>query len=289
MRTEQVEAFVLAARHGSFAKAGRAMNTHRSTLSAAVQALEDELGVSVFTRSGNSLRLSAAGETILADCQRMLQSAKSIQQRCNQLSQGVESKLKVARDDAIPEPIWRQALHALQLKFSATSIEAYLVPAQEHQALLQAQSVDVAFGLSQPGLSGEVIASMPYLLVTSPAHPLSQIPLVSKRDLKQNRQICLAYMVAGKLHHSAMFALGVDSANYTAMTSYELIRDAIIAGHGWGVLPKFLIADALADQTLIHLQHELDLPAARFQASYLNEPGQVALWLQHYLREQLRE
>ena len=62
MRAEQVQAFVEVTEHGSFAAAARQSGIKRGTLSAAVHALEDSLGVALFERSGNSLTLTAVGE-----------------------------------------------------------------------------------------------------------------------------------------------------------------------------------------------------------------------------------
>lgn len=295
MRTDQIRAFIRAAEHGSFAAAARASASRRSTLSAAVQALEDDLQITLFHRSGNRLQLSAAGEAILPDCQRLLHSAERIARRCEQMNQGVERTLRIARDDAIAEAIWRQALHALQQQFSETAIEVYLVPAQEHNALLKQHVVDIGFGLRQPQLhhDGEyaTIASTDNLLVCHPTHPLAELPEARMSDLMQHRQICLAYMNHGKLLHSGL-QLGNEQSErnqttYTALTSYELIRDAIMAKHGWGVLPAFLLAEGIANGQLHTLKHDIELPPAVFQVRYEHPPGRASVWLQQYLRQRL--
>lgn len=283
MRSEQVEAFILAAQHGSLTQAARLRGVSRSTLSASVQALEDSLNVELFIRSGNSLQLSSAGEAILADCQRLMHVVDSIERRCARINLGVEDKLRIARDDSIEEHIWRDAIAAMQLEFPDTTIEIYLVPAQEHQELLSLHAVDAAFGINQTMQTAETIATVPNVAVVSPTHPLATLPLVSEHDLQQSRQICLAYLAEGRMAHSAMV-----TRQYTAMTSYELIRDAIVAGHGWGILPGFLIANALQRGQLIKLQHSLSLPPAHFSVKYKSGPGKAALWLQQFLQQQLK-
>lgn len=294
MRVEQIHAFVVSADMGSFTKAGRQLGLHRSSVSAAVQALEDELGVVLFERSGNALQLSPAGAGILSDCQRLLANATAIQQRANQLSQGTELTLKIARDDAIPEPIWHAALLDVQNQFPTTSLEVYLATAQEHAALLHAQSVDIAFGLAQPGLSGRAIARLANVLVVAPSHPLVGLKQVASEDLLQYRQICLAYMADGQLHQSVSPGLreaqieGV-TGSYTAMTSYELIRDAVIAGHGWGILPSVLTKKALQQGLLVQLKPTVELEKAVFQCVHRQQPGQVARWLEAHLQNALTQ
>lgn len=83
MRAEQVQAFIDVTEHGSFAAAARHTGIKRSTLSATVNALEDSLGVVLFERSGNSLQLTAVGESVLPDCYRLLTSASRIKNTAN--------------------------------------------------------------------------------------------------------------------------------------------------------------------------------------------------------------
>lgn len=147
MRAEQVQAFVEVTEHGSFAAAARQSGIKRSTLSAAVHALEDSLGVALFERSGNSLTLTAVGESVLPDCYRLLTSASRIKKHCHQHLQGVENQLCIARDDALPERFWRQVMHDLKQQFPLTAISVYLVPPQEHSQFILRQTVDIAFGL----------------------------------------------------------------------------------------------------------------------------------------------
>ncbi|MCP1315286.1 LysR family transcriptional regulator, partial [Halomonas sp. 707D7] len=71
MRIEQIQAFIDVTEQRSFAAAARLTGVKRSTLSAMIGALEDHLGVALFERTGNSLSLTATGESILPDCQRL--------------------------------------------------------------------------------------------------------------------------------------------------------------------------------------------------------------------------
>ena len=82
MRIEHIEYFVATARLGSIAKAALSLGRRRSTVSMAISALEDELGVKLFERTGNSLQLSAIGESILDDCHRPLSRRLGSKQRC---------------------------------------------------------------------------------------------------------------------------------------------------------------------------------------------------------------
>ncbi|WP_340146975.1 LysR family transcriptional regulator [Halomonas sp. PA16-9] len=91
MRAEQVQAFIDVTEHGSFAAAARHTGLKRSTLSAAVNALEDSLGVALFERSGNSLTLTAVGDSVLPDCYRLLTSASRIKNTATSICRALKA------------------------------------------------------------------------------------------------------------------------------------------------------------------------------------------------------
>lgn len=257
MRAEQVQAFVEVTEYGSFAAAARQSGIKRSTLSAAVHALEDSLGVALFERSGNSLMLTAVGESVLPDCYRLLTSASRIKKHCHQHLQGVENQLCIARDDALPERFWRQVMHDLKQQFPLTAISVYLVPPQEHSHFILRQTVNIAFGLyTAEGVvtNAANLAPVGMRLVASPQHPLSRLPSVNRDDLAQYTQVCLTHIQDDKLVSEALF-----SANYLGFTMFEVIRDAVINGTGWALLPHPLVKEALKSNTLCVLNHDLAL------------------------------
>ncbi|PCF94451.1 LysR family transcriptional regulator [Vreelandella nigrificans] len=257
MRAEQVQAFIDVTEHRSFAAAARHTGIKRSTLSAAVNALEDSLGVELFERSGNSLQLTAVGESVLPDCYRLLTSASRIKKHCQQHIQGVENQLCVARDDTLPEAFWRQAMHDLKQRYPLTAISVYLLPPQEHLQFVLRQTVDIAFGLytaEGTTVNANSLAPVSMCLVAAPTHPLSRLPSVTRDDLAQYTQVCLTYDRDDKLVSEALF-----STNYLGLTMFEVIRDAAINVTGWALLPYPLVKEALETHQLCALNHDLTL------------------------------
>lgn len=274
MRAEQVQAFIDVTEHGSFAAAARHTGVKRSTLSAAVHALEDSLGVALFERSGNSLTLTAVGDSVLPDCYRLLTSASRIKKHCHQHLQGVESQLCIARDDALPEAFWRQVMHDLKQQFPLTAISVYLVPPQEHTQFVQRQTVDIAFGLyTAEGIDANAdnLAPVSMRLVAASSHPLSRLPSVNRDDLAQYTQVCLTHVQDDKLISEALF-----SGNYLGLTMFEVIRDAVINGTGWALLPYPLVKEALDAGTLSALNHNLVLESHHYRYVESDNRGVVA-------------
>ena len=62
MNLSQLEAFCTIADTGSVSEAARQLECNRTKLSMSIKALEKELGVELFQRSGNNVTLSEAGK-----------------------------------------------------------------------------------------------------------------------------------------------------------------------------------------------------------------------------------
>ena len=75
MDLKQLEYFVAVAAEQSFTRAARRLHIVQSGLSAAIRALEDDLGVTLFTRTTRRVDLTAIGRAFLVEAQRVLELA----------------------------------------------------------------------------------------------------------------------------------------------------------------------------------------------------------------------
>jgi len=72
MDTRKLKHFIALYEHGSFHRAAEAVHLSQSALSRSIQALEEELGVSLFDRSGNRSKITPAGTVLLGNARRLL-------------------------------------------------------------------------------------------------------------------------------------------------------------------------------------------------------------------------
>lgn len=77
MERRQLEQVLAVVDHGSFTAAAAALFVTQPTLSHGVAALERELGVALFERTGRGVRLSAAGEAFVPSARRALQELRT--------------------------------------------------------------------------------------------------------------------------------------------------------------------------------------------------------------------
>jgi DNA-binding transcriptional LysR family regulator len=62
---------------------------------------------------------------------------------------------------------------------------------------------------------------------------------------------------------------------------YELIRDAVLRGDGWAILPTTLLQSHLKQQQLVSLATETALAATYFQCLSRQANRKVATWLKN--------
>ncbi len=78
MEIRQLQYFVQAARLNSFSRAAESLFITQPTISKMIRNLEEELGADLFYREGKSIRLTDAGEILLAKAQNIVESFVSL-------------------------------------------------------------------------------------------------------------------------------------------------------------------------------------------------------------------
>src|SRR5882757_4529378 len=93
-----LEALSAVVQYGGFGQAAEHLHKVQSAVSHQVRKLETQLGVVLFNRDGYRVRLTPAGEAILAEGRRLLSQAEHVSSIARQFSQGWEPNLLVIMD-----------------------------------------------------------------------------------------------------------------------------------------------------------------------------------------------
>jgi DNA-binding transcriptional LysR family regulator len=91
----QLDTLISIADAGSLARAAGRLNLSQPAASRQIQALEVELGVRLFDRSGRRLQLTSDGEDIVRRARRLLQDAESLRDRAKALKAGQTGTLRI--------------------------------------------------------------------------------------------------------------------------------------------------------------------------------------------------
>ncbi|MGF1700378.1 LysR family transcriptional regulator [Photobacterium makurazakiensis] len=293
MKITQIEMFLEASVSNSISEASRKLGKSRTTVSSTINSLEDTLGVELFKRSGNHVELTPIGEAIKNDCERMMMIAGDINAKCQQHLGGVESALRIARDDALPESFWRQLVHKMSSEFPNTSVSVYVAPPPELDGMVEENKVDVAFCLlpQAESLSKNHYLKLGQIRMMSVAHanhPLCQLSNVVSSDLERYTEFALS-----AFDDEGLKAVSPASNNYIALPFYEHLRDAVLDGNGWSIVPSVLINTSLRDGTVKVLNHYQSMRLQPYGVIHTSNSQQGALtyWLsekiEHYLTDHM--
>ncbi|WP_312717922.1 LysR family transcriptional regulator [Mobilicoccus sp.] len=137
MDLRRIEYFVAVVDHGSVTKAAAALFIAQPSLSQAIRALEREVGVELFDRSGRSLTLTPAGRTFEAGARAALREADRARERV----------------DAVRD------LRAGRLRVATTPLLA-LDPLPAAASRLRQRHPDIQFHVSQPGSAAAVVGEI---------------------------------------------------------------------------------------------------------------------------------
>lgn len=255
MRSSQIEMFLMAVETGSIAGAARELEKSRTTVSAAISTLEDSLGIELLERSGNSVHLTDAGRMVHDDCERLMEAVWDIKAKCRQFRSGVESALRIGRDDALPEEFWRETVKEIARLFPDSSISIYIAPPPELYEMVDENMVDVAFGLlpetrAFSRINPKKLGQVRMMSVVHSDHPLAKLTRVQRADLERYTEVALAYV-----DDEGLKVMDRISPHYIALPFYEHLRDAVLDGSGWANVPSALMKKHLRSGTLQVLRH----------------------------------
>ncbi len=91
----QLHYFIALVKAGSFSRAAEAVGVTQSTLSAAIQALEAEIGVTLIDRTGRRMQLLPAGEDFLNRAQEIVASIEELPEHARQAERPLTTRLRL--------------------------------------------------------------------------------------------------------------------------------------------------------------------------------------------------
>lgn len=240
---EQWRAFQAVVEYGGYAQAAAAIHKTQSTLSYSVQKLEQLLGVQVLAVQGRKARLTPAGEVLLRRSRQLLDSALSLEQVAQSLSQGIEPRLYIAVEVIFPYDELLCVLAEFSQRYPETRVELMETVLSGGHDLLVSGQVDFLVSTVVPqGFVGEPLMNLEFVCVSSPDHPLQQLGRpVTLEDMKQHRQIVTRDSGAERRFSAPWLEAEQRWTVSNLTTSIRAIRQGL--GFAW--IPRVQIQDEL--------------------------------------------
>nr|WP_315248634.1 LysR substrate-binding domain-containing protein [uncultured Duganella sp.] len=248
-------AFARAASLGSYTAAARSLAISPSAVSKSVQRLEQQLGLSLFTRTTRSLTLTAEGRDLHDRALRLLHEAEEIEQAVLSAKGEPAGTLRVAVPLPIGTQILAPKLALLKQRFPKLSIDLRL--GDEFVDLIK-EGIDVAIRVGDLADSRLIsrrlaphrlcaFASPAYLAVRgTPLHPddLMQHDCVNFRFQSSGLPLRWPFMVNGRL-------IEVTPPSWAVANASDAIAEILVAQGGIGISPTYVAARYVARGELV--------------------------------------
>jgi len=239
-------------KEGGFAKAALALNKAQSAVSYQVRKLEQSLGVALLDRRAYRATLTPAGETILAEGQRILTRTRHLEDLAHQFASGWEPRLALVIDGILPlEPIMTalkriaddQVPTRIQVKVEFLRGVQYRFDKEEADLML------VKDYLPSPSLCAKALPEVECVLCAAPSHPLTK-GKVQLTDLQRHVELSVQ---DSSDHGDDRHMFGGERVFY--LSGFVLKKQALRMGLGFGWMPLYLIERELASKKLVELKY----------------------------------
>jgi DNA-binding transcriptional LysR family regulator len=285
---DQIAVFLAIVETGSFTAAARKLGRATSVISYAVANLESQLGVTVFARAGTAKpKLTDAGRAVLSDSRNLAIALDGLLAKARGLTQGLEAEVSLVVDVMLPAKKLVRALDEFSRKFPtvALRLQVEALGAVTH-AVMEGTA---AFGVSGPlELASDLLmrgpaGSVKLVPVAAPGHPLALMPgPVSAAAARDHIQLVLTDRSA--LTEGRDF--GVVSVKSWRLADLGAKHALLLAGMGWGNMPKPMVNEDLKRGRLVELKIETaNAGVYPFHTVYRSDrpPGPAASWLMERL------
>jgi DNA-binding transcriptional LysR family regulator len=137
--------FLAAAEHGSFRKAGMALNIQESAVSRRVRDLEDRLGASLFHRNSSGVCLTCAGQKFLRRARQIIRTLDEGAHEVATLGRSEIGNVRVGINSSIASGFLTELFRAYGHRYASVDIELIDGDHADHVTAIRQLRIDVAF------------------------------------------------------------------------------------------------------------------------------------------------
>ncbi|ABQ62438.1 hypothetical protein H721_02776 [Brucella ovis IntaBari-2006-46-332] len=241
----QLHYFLALVQAGSFSRAAEAIGVTQSTLSAAIQALEAELGATLIDRTGRRMQMLPAGEDFLARARDIVALIEELPEHARQAERPLTTRLRMAVIPSIAPFLLPKVLPATAKAFPELQLTVREGLTRSLLESLRSGTLDVALVAHPYDLDEFEIAEIgrdPFLLAVRRDHALANRDSVEASDIDD--QPFLLLETGHCLREHVMAAIGSKPAQMSGdvhATSIMTLVQLVQFGMGVTLLPQLAI------------------------------------------------
>ncbi|SFF85627.1 LysR family transcriptional regulator [Neptunomonas qingdaonensis] len=278
MRLRNLATFIKVARLGSFHGAAQQLHASQPAISARIIALEEELGVKLFSRDKSGTRITAWGNQLLPYAEKLLAISQEMKAQVSQ-DKPQKGSLRIGIADTLAHLWLSSLLKHWQEEYPLISFEltSDVTPTLIRQ--LQNHQIDLALMVAEqsipPNLVIDPLCSYPQCWVAIANHPLANNPVCSIEELAASP--ILSFPRDSRPWHflqQYFSSLNEPPVIHTCSSVANLLT-LVRQGVGIALLPKPLVEESLKNAELVTLQTQAEPPELAFCYSWRLDDDRV--------------
>jgi DNA-binding transcriptional LysR family regulator len=263
-RFAELSAFVAVAELSSFTKAAQQLGISTATLSQAIRALEESLGVRLLNRTTRSVSPTDAGERLLARLRPLLDGFDAAIESVNTFREKPAGHLKLTMPPPVARFVLRPLLAAFTEQFPDITLE---ISAQSALTDIVAERYDAGFRvgsrLAKNMIAMRITDNVRFAVVAAPAYLARRGLPQGPADLHAHSCIRLRLSARGFIPWKFIIqgkTVEVEVEGPLIMDDPELVVSAALDGIGIAYIDEDYVASTIADGQLVRVLQDATLP-----------------------------
>ncbi|MBW6506511.1 MAG: LysR family transcriptional regulator [Rhodobacteraceae bacterium] len=241
----QLQFFVAAAEQGSVTGAARALSISQSSVTEAVRALEDDLGVTLFDRQARGMEITHKGSAFLRHARQILQDVATARTAFQDDVEQVTGRLSLGVTSLVAGYVLSDILSRFRRAHPQVELNVIEDSGEYLQHLLIGGELDVVVLLTSSvrdrmALHVEALLVSPYRLWLPLGHPLAQQEAIALEQLARQPLIQLMVDEIEESMRNLMASLAVKPEIAFRTRSVEAVRSLVATGAGLAILPSLV-------------------------------------------------
>ncbi|EQC47198.1 LysR family transcriptional regulator [Bacteriovorax sp. Seq25_V] len=234
----RAKAFLVTAEKGSYSAAAKALNLTQSTLGRQVQALEHELGVVLFERTGKGIQITPIGLDLIEHVKTMAEGASKLSLAAMGQSEDLEGLVTITASEAISAFQLPQFVKKIRNLAPGIKIE---IVARNESADLRKREADIAvrnYRPKQPDLIMKKVSDAQGNFYATKEFIKNNGPFKTIKDLSKANFVSVGDL-SGYIEGLKPYGLNLTKDNFSIMTESHFVHWNLVKdGLGIGIMPN---------------------------------------------------
>ncbi|NLU97642.1 LysR family transcriptional regulator [Marinomonas sp. UCMA 3892] len=260
MKLDQLRAFIAVVETGSFRSAADSIHKTQPGISAAVKALEEQYGISLFDRNSYRPTLTAEGHAFFLQSKKLMSQVLQLENLGHDLAQGTEAPLQLCLSQMALDDNCMMRIKAFQQQHADVTLDITTDHLYGVQEKLAKDKCEIAIG-PRYGLDDRhaFIEINKITMITVMSPELLATVNTSDTKIKQQQlysipQILVTNTAANTSGNGHRYVLPTGKRWY--VNDFQIKKNLLLHGFGWARMPKHYIQSELDNKQLIPIEVE---------------------------------